>query len=63
MLLTQKPRDLRCMYLRHRTELKSAVKTMIAWEPQRIIIAHGRWYDVAATGELRRAFRWLLDND
>ena len=33
---------------------------MIAWNPVRIIIAHGRWYDADGTAELRRAFRWVL---
>jgi hypothetical protein len=30
---------------------------MIAWEPERVILAHGRWYDRAGAAELRRAFR------
>jgi hypothetical protein len=33
---------------------------MMAWEPERIIIAHGRWYEGNAVAELRRAFRWVL---
>jgi hypothetical protein len=31
------------------------------WEPERIILAHGRWYDHDAIIELHRAFRWLFD--
>jgi hypothetical protein len=34
---------------------------MIAWDPERIILAHGRWYERNGTAELKRAFRWLLD--
>ena len=34
---------------------------MIALDPERVIIAHGRWYDANGTEELKRAFRWLLD--
>ena len=31
---------------------------MLAWAPQRIIMAHGRWYPQDGVHELRRAFRW-----
>jgi hypothetical protein len=40
--------------------LRAAIERMIAWNPERIILAHGRWYTCAGTHELRRAFRWLL---
>jgi hypothetical protein len=39
--------------------MAKAVRTMISWQPQRIIIAHGRWYEDNAVAELKRAFRWL----
>lgn len=54
------PRDLRMTFLRNKSELRKAVETMIAWQPQRIILAHGRWYTTDGVTELRRAFRWLL---
>ncbi|TXL71006.1 DUF4336 domain-containing protein [Vineibacter terrae] len=53
------PRDMRLTY--PKAELRRALGIMIAWEPDRIILAHGRWYDRDAVNELRRAFRWLLD--
>lgn len=56
----QMPRDMRLTFSKE--ELRQAVKTMLAWEPQRIILAHGRWYDHDAASELCRAFCWLLDN-
>jgi hypothetical protein len=34
---------------------------MLDWDPERIIIAHGRWYDRDGGAELRRAFRWILN--
>jgi hypothetical protein len=34
---------------------------MIAWNPERVILAHGRWYERDGAQELRRAFRWVLD--
>ncbi len=53
------PLDLRVTFFRHRKQMAEAVRTMISWQPQRIIIAHGRWYRGNAMAELKRAFRWL----
>ncbi len=53
------PRDLRLFA--SRSTLRRAVETMIAWQPERIVLAHGRWYPNDAVAELRRAFRWLLE--
>jgi hypothetical protein len=53
------PRDMRMTY-RDKARLRGAIETMIGWNPERIILAHGRWYDCHGTDELRRAFRWLL---
>lgn len=56
------PRDLRLSYIRqHKREFQEAVKTMIAWNPERIIIAHGRWHESNGASELRKAFRWVLE--
>lgn len=52
------PRDLRLFGSRDR--LKCAVETMIAWQPERIVLAHGRWYEKDAVPELRRIFGWVL---
>ena len=57
----QMPRDLRLTFRHQRATLRRAVETMIAWAPERVILAHGRWYDRDGAKELRRAFRWLLD--
>ena len=35
------------------------VERMIGWGPERVVLAHGRWYAADAVGQLRRAFRWL----
>lgn len=58
----QMPRDMRLTFRRQRAALRRAVETMIAWRPERVILAHGRWYPHDGAGELRRAFRWLLDS-
>ena len=54
------PRDMRLTY-RDRKALRAAVMTMIEWGPERVIIAHGRWFERDGVGALRRAFSWLLD--
>lgn len=55
------PIDMRLSFLRHRRELRSAIRTMIDWQPERILLAHGKWLERDGAGELRRAFRWVLD--
>lgn len=55
----QMPRDMRMTYPRQ--ALSEAVGTMIGWAPERVIVAHGRWYEKDGVKELRRAFRWLLE--
>ncbi|CCB63991.1 conserved protein of unknown function [Hyphomicrobium sp. MC1] len=54
------PRDLRATFSKEKTEFRKAIETMIGWNPERIIVAHGRWYESHAVSELKLAFRWLL---
>jgi len=54
------PYDMQLSFRRRKAEVKAAVQRMIAWAPERIIIAHGRCYDRNAVPELKRAFRWVL---
>lgn len=51
------PRDMRMVF--DKPKLRRAIRRMIAWEPQRILLAHGRWYRENAVAELKRAFRFL----
>ena len=39
------PRDMRLTFAKQKSRFRTAVETMIAWNPERIILAHGRWYD------------------
>lgn len=55
----QMPRDMRLTFFRRKATLRRAVETMIRWKPDRVILAHGRWYEEDGEAELRRAFRWL----
>ena len=52
------PPDMRMSF--SKTPLAESIEAMIAWNPQRLILAHGRWYREIATDELRRAFRRAL---
>lgn len=54
------PRDLRAAFRGRRAELRAAVETMLGWEPERIIVAHGRCYERDGAAELRRALQWSL---
>lgn len=53
------PIDMRQTF-RDRAALREDVARMIGWAPERVILAHGRWYERNGTAELRRAFRWAL---
>jgi hypothetical protein len=54
------PIDMRFSFLRHRAAVRRAARQMLAWQPERIIVAHGRCYETRGIAELRRAFRWIL---
>lgn len=52
------PPDMRLTF--RKGPLANSVQRMISWQPQRLILAHGRWYEAGAVDELRRAFRRIL---
>lgn len=54
------PRDMRATFRGHRAQLRAAVERMIGWAPERVILAHGRWYERDGVAELCRAFRFVL---
>ncbi len=56
----QMPRDMRMTFSKHRDQLRDAVERMIGWNPERVIVSHGRWYERNGANELRRAFRFLF---
>lgn len=53
------PGDLRITFFGHHDVARECLARMIAWQPERIVMAHGRCYSGNAEAELRRAFRWL----
>lgn len=54
------PRDMAASFRLRRAHLRDVVDTMIGWAPERVILAHGRWYTRDGVGELRRAFRDVI---
>ncbi len=52
------PLDLRLSFLGRRAQARACAERMIAWSPERVLLAHGRCYLEDGTAELRRAFRW-----
>lgn len=53
------PIDMRMTFLGGKNRARASLRRLLAWEPERVILAHGKWYDQDGTAELRRAFRWL----
>ena len=53
------PADMRWSFRHGKGPLRIALQQMLAWQPKRIILAHGRWYPDNAVAELTRAFRWV----
>ena len=58
----RRPLDMGLAFLFRRRALRAAVERMIEWSPERVILAHGRWFSSAGADELRRVFRWVLQD-
>jgi hypothetical protein len=58
----RRPLDMGLAFLLRAKTLRAAVERMIEWNPERVILAHGRWFSAAGTDELRRVFRWVLQD-
>lgn len=52
------PRDMRLTFSGRKAHIKEQVEQMIGWEPQKIVLAHGRCIEKDAAGFLRHSFRW-----
>lgn len=52
------PLDVRLSFWGRRAIARECAERMLAWEPEHILLAHGRCYHEGAQAELRRAFRW-----
>ncbi|MCP5411524.1 MAG: DUF4336 domain-containing protein [Alphaproteobacteria bacterium] len=54
------PYDMRMSFWRHRRQLRAGVARMLSWPAERVILAHGRWYDRDGAQQLARAFDWAM---
>ncbi|TNC52304.1 DUF4336 domain-containing protein [Rubellimicrobium rubrum] len=43
-----------------RSQAKALAQELVDWGPERVIFAHGKWFDRDGTAQLRRSLRWLL---
>jgi len=53
------PWDMRMSFRAGRDQARECRERMIGWQPERVVLAHGKWYEKNGVAELRRAFRWL----
>jgi hypothetical protein len=44
----------------HRAKVREAARRILDWAPERVIFAHGAWFESDGTARLRRSLRWLL---
>jgi hypothetical protein len=54
------PRYLRLVVLPKRAQARAAAERMLAWQPERVIFSHGRWFERDGTAALKRALSWLV---
>jgi Domain of unknown function (DUF4336) len=54
------PIDMRLAFWPRRREVRPAVERILCWQPERIVLSHGRCFDTNASGEVRRAFSWAF---
>ncbi|WP_370628933.1 DUF4336 domain-containing protein [Celeribacter sp. PS-C1] len=52
------PADMRATF-KSKKKARAVMREVIGWEPEKVILSHGRWYSENGTEELKRAFRWL----
>jgi len=51
---------MRLPLLLQKRKTRAAVQKMLSWQPERIILSHGRWFDANAGATLQRLFGWAL---
>lgn len=54
------PVYLRALINRRRGDAASAAGRLVGLQPDRVVFAHGRWFEQDGTAGLRRSLRWLL---
>lgn len=54
------PVYLRTVIRLRRREAAAAARRLVGFNPERVVFAHGRWFDADGAAQLRRSLRWLL---
>ena len=57
------PLYLRLLLRLNDRDTREAARRLVAFHPDRVIFAHGQWFDRDATDELRRSLAWILNGD
>ena len=52
--------DLRLALWPNRQEARLAYQRVLAWDPQRVVLSHGRCFEANGAAAIRRAFSWAL---
>lgn len=53
------PLDLRMTFWGQKDQARRCFQHILQWNPEKVILAHGRWYAQNGSDELRRSFQWL----
>lgn len=53
------PIDMRMTFKNGKAPLRASVQQMFDWAPERVILAHGKWFERNGLAEIKRAFRWV----
>jgi len=53
------PRDIRLSFLGNHRKLRPVVQWMLNNNPQKVVISHGKWFEVDGRDIIRRAFSWV----
>jgi hypothetical protein len=56
----RRPLDMALAFLSRSRSLRAGLQRILAWNPERVILAHGRWFPANGAEELRRIFSWAL---
>jgi hypothetical protein len=51
---------MRLPLLLQKRKTRAAAQKILSWQPERIVLSHGRWFDSNATATLQRLFGWAL---